>query len=189
MIRWLAQLRGWILRKWLFLYLDLQIQTGNINKVNVLLSRSNLTETRLILRRMGAHIADSATIDTHLLIHNAPKLYSTLFVEEHVYIGKDCFLDLADTVRIEENATLAPRVSILTHFDAGQSFARSVFPTYASPVHIARGAYLGIGTIVLPGITIGEGAMVAAGSVVTQDVSPYVLVGGVPAKLIRSLSE
>jgi len=52
-------------------------------------------------------------------------------------------------------------------------------------VRIKRGAFIGMNSTVMPGVTIGEGAVVAAGSVVTHDVEPYTIVGGVPAKKIR----
>jgi galactoside O-acetyltransferase len=56
-------------------------------------------------------------------------------------------------------------------------------------VHISDKAWVGARSIILKGTTIGEGAIVAAGSVVTRDVSPWTIVGGNPAKLIRALSE
>lgn len=55
----------------------------------------------------------------------------------------------------------------------------------SKPVHIERDVWIGANAIILPGVTIGEGAVVAAGSVVTRDVSKFSIVGGVPAKLIR----
>jgi len=56
-------------------------------------------------------------------------------------------------------------------------------------VIIRKNVWIGVGAIILPGVTIGEGAMVAAGSVVCKDVEPKSLVGGVPAKFIRYLIE
>ena len=60
---------------------------------------------------------------------------------------------------------------------------------YPKPVHIEDKAWLGSNVTVLPGVTIGEGAIVAAGAVVTKDVEPGTIVGGVPSKLIRKVSE
>lgn len=54
-----------------------------------------------------------------------------------------------------------------------------------APVQIGTDVWIGAGCIILPGVTIGEGAVVAAGSVVTKDVEPYSIVAGVPAKLIK----
>jgi chloramphenicol O-acetyltransferase type B len=50
---------------------------------------------------------------------------------------------------------------------------------------IKKGAFIGMNSTIMPGITIGEGSVVAAGSVVTKDVEPFTVVGGVPAKKIR----
>ena len=57
----------------------------------------------------------------------------------------------------------------------------------SKPIKICDKAWIGLNCIVLKGVTIGEGAVVAAGSVVTKDVPAWTLVGGAPAKVIRSL--
>ena len=59
--------------------------------------------------------------------------------------------------------------------------------TYA-PIHIGRNVWIGANATVLPGVTVGDGAVVAAGAVVTKDVAPNTIVGGVPAKLIKSIN-
>ena len=55
------------------------------------------------------------------------------------------------------------------------------------PVHICRNAWIGAGATILPGVTVGENAVVAAGAVVTKDVAPNTIVGGNPAKLIKAI--
>lgn len=54
-----------------------------------------------------------------------------------------------------------------------------------APVHISSDVWIGANCTILPGVTVGEGAVIAAGSIVTKDVAPFTMVGGVPAKLIR----
>lgn len=54
------------------------------------------------------------------------------------------------------------------------------------PIVIQDGAHIGIGTIIMPGVTIGEGAVIGAGAVVTKDIPPYCVAVGAPAKVIRS---
>jgi acetyltransferase-like isoleucine patch superfamily enzyme len=56
-----------------------------------------------------------------------------------------------------------------------------------APIRIGRGVWIAAGATVLQGVTVGEDAVVAAGAVVTKDVPPRTLVGGVPAQVIRSL--
>lgn len=60
---------------------------------------------------------------------------------------------------------------------------------YALPIVVGDYAWIGAGSIILPGVTVGEGAVVAAGSVVTRDVAPRMIVGGNPAREIRSVDD
>lgn len=186
-VYWLAKIRGVLGLGYLQLYLKVQCQTRNWNKINVLVSKANLSELRMILKQMGAEIATSAYIDTHLLIHNAPNGYRNFVIASGCHVGKDCLIDLADRIVLEENVTLGLRVTILTHFDAGNSYARHLYAPSTQPVLIRQGAYVGTGSTILPGITIGEGAIVAAGALVNRNVPAYTIVGGVPAKVIREI--
>lgn len=61
--------------------------------------------------------------------------------------------------------------------------------TICREVIIKRNAYIGVGAIILPGVTIGEHAIVAAGSVVTKDVPPHTVVAGVPVRVIKTVEE
>ena len=62
-------------------------------------------------------------------------------------------------------------------------------PLKYTPIVIEDGAHIGIGSIIMPGVTIGKGAVIGAGSVVTKDIPPYCVAVGVPAKVIRSIEE
>lgn len=185
----LARARGRLSQIYLNLYLAVQQRTGNTNKINVLLAGLSLSEARFVLKKMGADVAETAYIDTHLLIHNPPGSYSNLRVREGAYIGKDCFIDLSDVVEVGPNVTLAPRVTVLTHFDAGNSFARQRYPAYTRPVLLQAGSYVGAGAMLLPGVVVGEGSLVAAGAVVHRDVPAYKVVGGIPAREISDLGQ
>ncbi len=74
------------------------------------------------------------------------------------------------------------RIEIGANTIVGES--SKTFELVTKPIKISAAAWGGTGAIVLPGVTIGEGAVVAAGAVVTKDVEPWTIVGGNPAKLI-----
>ena len=72
-----------------------------------------------------------------------------------------------------------------THRQSGLSYVKKDYFAEHQRTSIGNDVWIGAGTIVLDGVAIGDGVVVAAGSVVTRDVTPYTIVGGVPAKLIR----
>ena len=87
-------------------------------------------------------------------------------------------------VIIEDGVGISGSNYILTHSKPWE-YHKNVSEAYIAPVVLKKNCWIGIGVIILPGVTIGEGAIVAAGSVVTKDVPANTLYGGVPAKLIR----
>lgn len=96
-------------------------------------------------------------------------------------IGNDCLLDGRRGLRIGEAVNIGGHVQIFTmdHDPNSRTFA-----TRGGAVTIERHAYVATRALILPSVTIGEGAVVAAGAVVTRDVSPFVIVAGVPARPI-----
>jgi carbonic anhydrase/acetyltransferase-like protein (isoleucine patch superfamily) len=99
-------------------------------------------------------------------------------------------------IRLGHESVISQRVSILTHdFSLDRHFSANALlpPTHEvvrrSPVVICDFAFIGLGAILLPGVTVGANSVVAAGSVVTKDVPPGVVVGGNPARVISSVDE
>lgn len=108
----------------------------------------------------------------------------------NIFISQDLFiLDAGRTnlLKIEKNVAIGPRVTLLIHSDPSPSPLASVYPKKDQQIHIKEGAWIGAGSIILPGKTIGEFSVVAAGSVVTKDVPPFSVVGGVPAREIKKI--
>jgi len=108
-----------------------------------------------------------------------------------VFIGISCYLDPVrpDLITIEDWVSLAGRITILTHSEPTQPL-REILGEEGNkfaPVKIKCGAWITVDCVILPGVTIGENSIVAAGSVVTKDVPPYTIVGGVPAKFIKEI--
>lgn len=107
-----------------------------------------------------------------------------------VYIVQGCFLEESRPwlIRIEDWVTISAGAMILTH-DAFYHFYDGRIPYRYGPVYIKRRATIGPGSIILPGVTIGECAIVAPGSLVRKDVPDRVIVGGNPAEKIMNLDD
>ena len=96
-------------------------------------------------------------------------------------INRGCVLDARGPLRIGAHVSVSPNVVILTTQHMAD---HPDFITETKPVTIHDYAWIGMRAMIMPGVTIGEGAVVAAGSVVTRDVPPYTIVGGAPARPI-----
>ena len=99
-------------------------------------------------------------------------------------------LHAAGGITIGARVGIAPGVKILTsqHAEAGRGTPVLFSPIEAAPVVVEEDADVGVGAILLPGVTVGRGAVVGAGAVVTRDVAPFTVVAGVPARPIRALT-
>ena len=96
-------------------------------------------------------------------------------------VGDHAILDARGGLIIGDNVNLSTNVAIWT----GQhDYQSPVFAYVTAPVHIGNYVWLSFRTTILPGVTVGEGAVVAAGAVVTKDVPPYTIVAGIPARVI-----
>lgn len=112
---------------------------------------------------------------------------NTMEIGRDTWIGQGCFLHSAGGLTIGRAVGIGPMVKILTSQHAADETRLPVLHTKLdfAPVVIEDGADIGVGSIVLPGVRIGEGAIVGAGAVVTRSVPPYTVVAGVPAKVMR----
>lgn len=96
-------------------------------------------------------------------------------------INRNCCLDTRGPLVIGENVSISPEVAILTAFHRADD---PRFPVETRPVVIEDHVWIGTRATVLPGVRLGRGCVVAAGAVVTRDVPPLAIVGGVPARQI-----
>jgi acetyltransferase-like isoleucine patch superfamily enzyme len=146
------------------------------------------------LRYYGAQIGEGAIFTPPIAFHNfadrSKQPFSNLTVGRDCYLGREIFLDLKEKVVIEDRATLAMGVTIVTHTDLAQSpLKANLFPSTQAPVFIRKGAYLAARATILQGVEIGECALIAAGAVVNKSVPKYAVYGGVPAREIKILQD
>lgn len=132
---------------------------------------------RILMKFYGVKQDATSDIDMGQYIITA----SGLSIGKYSHINHGCLLDCRGGVRIGDNVSISHRVSVIT----AQHESRSRnFRYYSAAVIIDDYAWIGANATILPGVHIGKGAIVAAGAVVTKDVDPYTIVGGVPARCI-----
>ena len=113
-------------------------------------------------------------------------------VGRNVYIGFLVMMDgeFPEYIEIGDEASIGPGVTIMAHSGASLFHQRfKIFYEGPKKVTIERGVWLAAGSIILPGVTVGEGSIVAAGSVVSRDVPAYTMVAGNPARAIKQLKK
>lgn len=130
---------------------------------------------------IGAEIDASTTI--------FPPFYTNfgrfISLGKNVFINHACsFLDIGG-ITIEDEVQIGPRVNLTSENHPLDPLDRKTL--LLSPILIKRNAWIGAGATILPGVTVGENAVVAAGAVVNRDVPPNAVVAGVPAKVVKAL--
>ncbi|QHL85930.1 sugar O-acetyltransferase [Nibribacter ruber] len=106
-------------------------------------------------------------------------------IGKHVFINHACsFLDMGG-ITIEDHVMLGPKVNLITENHPTNPTDRRAL--LCQPILIKRNAWIGAAATILPGVTIGENSIVAAGAVVSKDVPDNTIVGGVPAKVIKTI--
>lgn len=110
---------------------------------------------------------------------------------KHIKLGKGVFINHACTfldlggITIEDDVQIGPKVNLITENHPVDPSKRKYLDL--KPILIKRNAWIGAGATILPGVTIGENAIVAAGAVVNKDVPDNCIVGGIPAKFIKAI--
>ena len=135
----------------------------------------------LLSEIIGCRIDESTTI----FVPFYTNFGKFITIGKNVFINHACsFLDMGG-ITIEDDVLIGPKVNLVTENHPLDPVDRRALLT--KPIVIKRNAWIGAGATVLPGVTVGENAVVAAGAVVSKDVAPNTVVGGVPAKFIKNI--
>ena len=146
------------------------------------------TRTR-VLRLAGFQVGHGTVFSGTPHITGPRRLQRRLAIGQRCYINVGCRFDLNERIDIGDEVAIGHDVLFLTaSHKVGPAFRRGG-PLVAKPIAVGDGAWLGARCVILPGVTVGAGAIVAAGAVVTSDVAPNTVVGGVPAKVISTLPD
>ena len=140
------------------------------------------------VRALFSELIGKKVDDSFLLI---PPFYATggadTRIGRNVFVNQNCtFYDLGG-LDIADDVMIGPNVSLITSGHPVEPSRRRV--TIAKPIVIERNVWIATGATIIGGVTVGENSVVAAGAVVTRNVPPNTLVGGNPARVIRSIAE
>lgn len=139
-------------------------------------AKSNFHRVR-IMKRMGVTINGPIAVRKGLEIRGA----NQLVINKGVSLGPGVLLDARNGIEIGESAVIAYQSII---WSLNHDYNDIHFVTKGAKTTIGKYAWVCSRSIILPGITIGEYAVVASGAIVTKDVPPYAIVAGIPAKII-----
>jgi acetyltransferase-like isoleucine patch superfamily enzyme len=141
------------------------------------------------VRALFSQLIEKEIDESFLLI---PPFYTAggreINIGRNVFINQNCTLYDLGGLEIGDDVMIGPNVSIITTGHPLEPSKRRAV-TIGKPIVIERNVWIAAGATIIGGVTVGENSVIAAGSVVTKDVPPNTLVGGNPARIIRSIKD
>ena len=129
--------------------------------------------------------SDKLGENSRIMAPIAGAAFDYIEIGSNVFINSNSLLMARGGITIEDDVMLAANVQLLSNNH--DEYDRQVL--LCKPIHIKKGAWIGAGASILPGVTIGEYAIVGAGAIVTKDVGDYEVAVGVPAKVVKTLDK
>lgn len=148
--------------------------------------------------KLGENVKLSRFINLYgCIIGDNTKIGAFVEVQKNAQIGKNCKISshtfICEGVTIEDNVFVGHNVTFINdtypRATTGDGRLQADADWKVEPTLVRRGASIGSGAVILSNVTIGENAIVGAGSVVTRDVPPYSIVAGNPARVIKKINE
>lgn len=150
-----------------------------------------------IRRKQLVNMMDWAILEPINPRKNRPRILRKLGckVGKDVFVGDNVRVDLnhADMITIEDHVHIASGTRLLCHqrnlsdYCVGDDYAKLGYNI--KPIHLSKGCLIGMESFVMPGVTIGEGAIIGAGSLVTKDIPAWTIATGRPAKVVKEISK
>ena len=156
-------------------------------KQSKLLFKFNHTEpmteeyAKLLNELLDGNIGENSTITTPF----AGAAFNNMNIGDNVFINSNCLAMARGGITIEDDVMIAGNVQLLSNNH--DEYERQVL--LCEKIIIKKGAWIGAGASILPGVTVGKYAIVGAGAIVTKDVPDYSVVVGTPAKVVKKLDK
>lgn len=141
------------------------------------------------MKLWGANIGANTVIDKIDFINLDRTGLSGLTIGDRCFLGRGIILDLAGHIILEDWVTVSPRTIILSHINVGfkNHPLLRLYPPQIGHTQIKTGCFIGANATLLSGVIVGEKSLIAAGSIVNQDIPPHSLAAGAPARIRKSL--
>lgn len=148
-----------------------------------------IEEGALVLEPGHVNIGSNVYIGHYAVLRGYDR--NEMVIGDDTWIGQFCYINSAGGVRIGSRVGIGPGVKIMSskHGEEGRHVPVLMCDLEFAEVVVEDECDIGMGAIILPGVTVGRGSQVGAGAVVTKDVPPYAVVAGVPARKIRERPE
>lgn len=164
-------------------YPKVQDVVSSTLKLSISLNTS--TDAEQVRKQLSDIIGSTIDESTTVFVPFYTNFGRFIQIGKNVFINHACsFLDMGG-ITIEDNVLIGPKVNLITENHPLDPADRRAL--IRKPIVIKRNAWIGAGATILPGVTIGENAVVAAGAVVSKDVPANTVVGGIPAKHIKHI--
>lgn len=142
----------------------------------------NTEEYNNLLKELfGENIGENSTVMAPI----AGAAFDRVKIGDNVFINSNSLLMARGGITIEDDVMIAANVQLLSNNH--DEYDRQVLT--CKPIHIKKGAWIGAGASILPGVTIGENAIVGAGAIVTKDVGDCEVAVGIPARVVKTLDK
>ncbi len=143
----------------------------------------------LVFHPENIEIGDNVYIGHYTILKGYYR--NKMLIGSGTWIGQQCFFHSAGGLTIGRNVGIGPGVKIITSYHSENEIDLPILhsPIEFSPVVIGDNCDIGVGAIILPGVTIGVGVQIGAGAVVTHSLEDYVIAAGVPARVLRCRGE
>lgn len=174
---------GVVFGEWADIEVALEANKHKIEDYVVENDRRNSAIPLLDLKHIKARIEPGAIIRDQVQIGDNAVIMMGAVINIGAVVGEGTMIDM--------NAVLGGRATVgkNCHVGAGAVLAGVIEPPSAKPVIVEDDVMIGANAVILEGVTVGKGAVVAAGAIVTEDVPPYTVVAGVPARVIKQIDE
>jgi len=141
-----------------------------------------------LYRLFGSKMGEGCKIEQVVLLNYDGGNLGNLILGDKVYIGAGTILDLKSKIKIGSSTKIAAGCNFSTHVDCGQeNTISSLFPKREEMITIGSNSWIGLSVTILCGISIGDGVIIGAGSLVNKNLPSHVLAHGLPVKIIKQL--